>query len=154
MSKLSPWLVPLAFACVIPLLAFATVPSGEKLNSALEAPLKADPDYKTSTSLSTSPVPAIDTDVVDKTDNRMQLLVVSNLDASNLVCVGSTSWNGADTCSTRCTATSINCTIGSANMKSVIPVGAQRQFRYTNDRCVCVVGSAAGTDILVERVVR
>ena len=154
MDKILKILPVLFLAALIPLLAQATPPVGERLDQALESPLTADPVRFNSTSLTTTILPAIATDITAKTDDRVQLFVVTNLDTANNVCFGTTAWVGANTCATQCTASSINCTAGDANMGSVVTPGSSRQFRYAGTRCACVVASAASTDVQVERVIR
>lgn len=153
-------------ALLIPFAAIALPPSGERLDQLLRVGLVRDP-VKKSANIGTALTDAIDTDITTKVDSVQQLFVVTNLASSGLVCVGSVAWSGADSCETRCgTATawsdqtdpnytaSMNCTLGSANIGSVIPHGQSRQFRYDGTRCVCVVASTSNIDVLVERVVR
>jgi hypothetical protein len=153
-------------ALLIPIAAIALPPSGERLDQLLRVGLVRDP-VKKSANITTTVVSAIDTDITTKVDSAQQLLVVTNLASSANVCVGSVAWSGADSCATRCgTATawsdqtdpdytsSMNCTLGSANIGSLVPHGQSRQFRYDGTRCVCMVASTSNTDVLVERVVR
>ncbi len=151
---------------LIPLAAIALPPSGERLDQLLRVGLVRDP-VKKSANIGTALVDAIDTDLTSKVDSTQQLLVVTNLASSGLVCVGTVAWSGSDSCETRCTTAaawsdqtdpdytaSMNCTLGSANIGSVIPHGQSRQFRYDGTRCVCMVASTSNIDVLVERVVR
>lgn len=148
---------------LIPLAAYATPPTGERLEAALESALRADPVRK-NVSLGTTIDDAIDTDITAKTDNKIQLFVVTNLHASQNVCFGTVPWSGADTCATRCAAeaawtgqgyaATMNCTANDASMGSVITAGASRQFRYDGTRCACIVASGAATTTQVERVLR
>lgn len=156
----------LLLALIIPLTALALPPAGERLDQLLRVGLIRDP-VKKSANISTAVVDAIDTDITAKSDSIQQLLVVTNLASSGLVCIGTVAWSGADSCETRCgTAaawsdqtdpdytSSMNCTLGSPNIGSIVPHGQSRQFRYDGTRCVCMVASTSNTDVLVERVVR
>jgi hypothetical protein len=151
---------------LIPLAAVALPPSGERLDQLLRVGLVRDP-VKKSANITTSPVAAIDTDITSKVDSVQQLLVVTNLASSGNVCVGTVAWSGADSCATRCAAATawsdqtdpdytatMNCTLGSANIGSLVPHGQSRQFRYDGTRCVCMIASTSNTDVIVERVVR
>lgn len=148
---------------LIPLAAHATPPTGERLTSALETALTRDPVRKNA-SLGTTIDDAIDTDITAKTNNKVQLFVVTNLHASQNVCFGTVAWSGADSCATRCGteaawtgqgyAATMNCTAGDASMGSVVTAGASRQFRYDGTRCACIVASGASTTVQVERVIR
>jgi hypothetical protein len=138
-----------------------------RLDAVLNQGLTSDPVRRNSTALSTTPIEAVATDLtgvcptdltqctLQKTLSSTQIIVVTNLDTANRVCVGSTDWNAADDdCDTLCGSSGINCTAGDSAMGSVIPPGQSRDFRYAGTKCVCVVGSAASTDVQVERIVR
>lgn len=156
----------LALVFLIPLAALALPPAGERLDQLLRVGLTKDP-VKKSANISTVLTDAIDTDITTKVDSVQQLFVVTNLASSGLVCVGSVAWSGVDSCETRCGTTAawsdqtdpdytgaMNCTLGSANIGSIVPHGQSRQFRYDGTRCVCMVASTSNIDVLVERVVR
>lgn len=156
----------LTLVFLIPLAAVALPPAGERLDQLLRVGLTKDPVKKSAT-ISTVLTDAIDTDITTKVDSAQQLFVVTNLASSGLVCLGSVAWSGADSCETRCGTTAawsdqtdpdytgaMNCTLGSANIGSVVPHGQSRQFRYDGTRCVCMVASTSNIDVLVERVVR
>ena len=156
----------LALVLLTPLAALALPPSGERLDQLLRAGLTKDPAKKAA-SISTAVTDAIDTDITKKVDSAQQLLVVTNLATSGLVCIGTVAWSGADSCETRCgTAAAwsdqtdpdytaaMDCTLGSANIGSIIPHGQSRQFRYDGTRCICMVASTSNINVLVERVVR
>lgn len=155
----------LVLALFVPLAALALPPSGERLDQLLRAGLTRDP-VKKAANISTVVTDAIDTDITAKVDSAQQLIVVTNLATSGLVCIGSVAWSNTDSCETRCgTAAAwsdqtdpdytgaMNCTLGSANIGSIVPHGQSRQFRYDGTRCVCMVAST-NVDVLVERVVR
>lgn len=61
--------------------------------------------------------------------------------------------NRAD-CSRLCEQASLTCDGTAATDGSVVLPLQSRSFSYTGDRCVCVVGAAAGVDFSVDRVVR
>lgn len=156
----------LALVLLTPLAALALPPAGERLDQLLRVGLTKDPAKK-SANISTVVTDAIDADITTKVDSVQQLLVVTNLASAGLVCIGTVAWSGADSCETRCgTATawssqtdpdytaSMDCTLGSANVGSIVPHGQSRQFRYDGTRCVCMVASTSNIDVLVERVVR
>ena len=151
---------------LIPLVAVALPPSGERLDQLLRVGLVRDP-VKKSANIATTPVAAIDTDITSRVDSVQQLLIVTNLASSANVCVGTVAWSGADSCATRCDTAAawsdqtdpdytaaMNCTLGSANIGSIVPHGQSRQFRYDGTRCVCMIASTSNTDVIVERVVR
>jgi hypothetical protein len=73
-------------------------------------------------------------------------------------------WSGGTACSSLCTtagswtsqamyASSMTCSAGTS-MGSVIPAGQSRTFRYTGERCACIVGATSGLSVQVERLVR
>lgn len=164
MEKILKFIPLFVMAALIPILAQATPPVGERLDQALESPLHSEPTRLNSSALGTTIQAAIATDITGKTDDRTQLFVVTNLSTSNNVCFGTVAFSGATACSSLCTtagswtgqgfAATMNCTSGDASMGSVITAGGSRQFRYDGTRCACVVGSAASSVIQVERVVR
>lgn len=156
----------LLLALIIPLTALALPPAGERLDQLLRVGLVRDP-VKKSANIGTAVVDAIDVDITAKVDSAQQLLIVTNLASSGNVCIGTVAWSGTDSCETRCGTASawsdqtdpdytaaMNCTLGSANIGSVVPHGQSRQFRYDGTRCVCMVASSSNIDVLVERVVR
>lgn len=156
---------PLVIALLLATAALALPPSGTRLQDALTAPLTADPVRKNFDSLGTTLVDAIDTQNTKKTDQITQAFVVTNLDDTTNICVGSVSVGAGETCNeTLCDteakwtaqgyAGKMNCTNGDASQGSIVPAGGAREFRYDGTRCVCMVASGAGTVGQVERVVR
>lgn len=154
----------------IPLLVHALPPSGDRLESVVESGLTREPVRKALSTLSTTVLDAIDTDITDKTDSNTQLYVVTNFDDTTDVCFGTIPRSTSQTCNeTLCqTATkwtdavpdgngmaaTMNCTHGDASIGSPVPKGQSRAFRYAGSRCGCIVASGAGTDVVVERVSR
>ncbi len=158
----------LVLAALIPglsaLPAAALAPVGERLQSALDAPLTGDPTRINLTSLSTTLLHAGASENASKTNDKVQIFVVINKDTTDDVCFGTVSAVGITCGDAQCDvagnwtsagyAAKMNCTAGSASRGSVIPPGQSRRFVYDGTRCPCVVGSAAISDVQVERVVR
>lgn len=153
----------LLLLAMFPLVAHAG-PIGERLQAAIDGPLSADPVRK-NTSLGTTLVAAVDTVNAKTTVHDMQILVVTNSHATQSVCVGSIPLGTGDTCNnalcdtaTKWTdqgyAAKMNCTANDASEGSLVLPTSSRQFRYTGNRCLCIVASGAATTTQVERVVR
>lgn len=158
---------------LIPLVAHAMPPTGERLEQAIVGALAREPTRKTMTNLTTTLVDAVDVDNPNKLDSGTQLFVVTNLDSANLLCFGTIPLLTTETCDETLCDTAAkwtnavdaatpgnamagkgNCTIGNASMISPIPFGQSREFRYQGNRCGCIVAAAASTDVMVERVSR
>jgi hypothetical protein len=155
----------LIIALLIPLAALAAQPSGDRLAGVVDAPLIEDPVRKNLTTLTTTLLDAIDAQNTKKTLEVSQLFVVTNLDDTTDVCIGSIPVTAAETCDETLCATAgkwtangyaaaMNCTEGDASRGSVVPPGQSRSFRYAGTRCVCMVASGASTSVQVERIVR
>lgn len=159
--------------CLVPVIALAYPPTGERLEAAIEGALDREPIRKALTTLSTTVLDAVDTDNSNKTDSAVQLFVVTNLDDTTDVCFGTIPVASNETCNeTLCqtagkwtaaatavpagngAAAIMNCTHGDASMGSVVPKGQSRAFRYSGRRCGCMVASGAATDVQVERETR
>jgi len=143
----------------------AAPPGQARLDLVLGLGLDGDPVRKNSTALGTTIDDAINTDITPESNALTQLFVVTNLDATNNICIGSVDNSAsASDCETLCGtagswtdqgyAATMNCTAGNASMGSVVPPGNSRQFRYDGTRCVCMVASGANTDVQVERFAR
>ena len=158
-----------ALACVLAALGIAVAnaapASGGRLQDAVVAPLNAEPKRKNFTSLGTTLVAAVDTENTNKVDSAVQMFVVTNDDTTDNMCFGTIPLVAGDTCnSSLCDTASkwtgqgfagkMNCTNGDASQGSLVVAGASRIFRYDGTRCACIVGSAAGVEGQVERVVR
>jgi hypothetical protein len=142
------------------LVAHAAPPVGERLQSAIDAPLNADP-LRNNAGVGTTLIAAISTENAKKTNDVTQLFVVTNTHAAQSLCFGTVSAVGAtcnntlcDTASSWPGSTKMNCTAGDAAQGSLIPAGQSRAFRYDGTRCACVVASGAATTGQIERVVR
>lgn len=151
-------------ALVIATLLTALPPSGDRLRTVIDQPLKTDPIRKNAV-VGVTLVQAIDVENLRKGDGDSQLFVVTNLTTANQVCLGTIPAAGGLCDATRCAlATSwtvgnsytaaMNCTLGDPNMGSVVPGGMSRAFRYDGTRCLCMVASAITTNVQVERTVR
>lgn len=153
----------LGLCLLIPLIAHAAPPVGERLDAALNAPLSGEPLRKNA-SFGTTLVAAIATENTKKTNEVTQLFVVTNTHASQNLCFGTISAVGATCNDALCDtagswtgqgfAAKMNCTDGDASQGSLVPAGSSRAFRYDGTRCACVVASGASTTGQVERVVR
>lgn len=163
----------IAALCLIPIIAHALPPTGERLNAAIEGGLVREPVRKALSNLTTTVLDAVDTDVSNKLDSATQTFVVTNLDDTTDVCFGTIPLATSETCDqTLCqtaakwtaavdaspagngAAAIMNCTHGDASMGSIVPKGQSRSFRYGGNRCACVVASGANTDFQVERTTR
>lgn len=89
-----------------------------------------------------------------RNDSNPAFYTVTNRHASQLLCVFNVDYNGATDCNTTCAAETRTCDGTASTMAQPVPPNfGQRDFTFTTDQCVCVVGAAAGTDFTCERVV-
>ncbi len=152
-------------ALLIPLVAHAGPPLGERLDAVINAPLSVDP-ARDNDNVGTTPVAAVGTENLKKTRDDTQLFVVQNTHPTNTndLCFGTVSAVGATCndalCGTASAWTSqgyaaiMNCTHGSPSQGSLILPRQVRTFRYDGTRCACIVGNAASVQAQVERIVR
>lgn len=88
---------------------------------------------------------------------EIQIITVSNYHASQYLCVDEVDFSDQDStdCGTDCDAAGLTCdgTVATDGKHRVMP-SSQRSLIFDSDRCVCVVGSAAGTSFSAERVLR
>lgn len=152
---------------VLAVTAFAQVsPSFSRLQLLLAQPLSEDPEAGTNGPYGTTIDNAFGTDLdaTKKTVATTQQVIVTNIDTSGKICIGTVAWSGATDCSTLCGTAgawtgqdrydaTMNCTTNDDSQGSLVPPGQSRSFRYDGTRCICVVASEVNTDGQIERVV-
>lgn len=156
--------------CLVPMVAHAAVPTGERLDAALNGPLLREPTRKNLATWTTTIDDAVDADVERKSDSSLQIFTVTNVDTSTDLCIGSVPLLASETCgaalcgtATKWTdahpagngmAATMNCTHGDASMGTIVPFGKAIKVIYSGDRCACAVASGANTDAQIERTTR
>lgn len=154
----------LVLALLIPLIAHAGPPTGDRLAQVLDGPLSAEPTLDSKT-IGTTIVAAVATQNTNKTKEDVQIFTVTNHNASTDLCFGTIPVTAAETCNDALCATAskwtgqgfaatMNCTNNDASKGRVILFHRQRTFAYDGTRCACIVAAAAGTIAQVERIVR
>jgi len=154
----------LIIALLIPLLAHAGTPTGERFIQALNGALLAEP-VRHNDQCGLTIHAAVDIENGRKTADDVQVFTVTNNHATQKLCFGTIPVTAAETCNTALCGTAgkwtgqgfaatMNCTDADASQGSIVLARTQRTFVYAGTRCACVVGSGAGTTVQVERVVR
>jgi len=99
--------------------------------------------------LSTTPLEALDSDPATslRTINIQQNIVIHNLDGTNHICLGLTTWADA------CGAGDMTCMSGAATDGWLIKAGTSRSIRIDGSVRPCIQGTAAVSSYQVERSV-